>query len=138
MTTHSDEVSDGFVGFTSQRTFTVWRYGVGHSQLLLRAVPDELSSVCLDLLFEGVSAMKTATHYDSLEIALASADESREIIELSGIPDIWAERRIALALRSRKITGLLLCKRASALLGGSDPVEAPGLAAEQSILWSSG
>lgn len=137
MTTRSNETPSGSVAFSSERTFRVWRYGVGHSQLLLRAVPDEIDGACLDLLFEGVSAMKMATRYESMEITVASADETREIIELSGLPDIWGERSLALALRSRKVTGLVLCKRASALLGGDDPVEAPGVSAEQSVVWSS-
>lgn len=138
MTTRSNDEPSGSVAFSSERTFRVWRYGVGHSQLLLRAVPDEVNSACLDLLFEGVSAMKMATRYESIEVTVASADETREILELSGLSDIRGERSLALALRSRRVTGLVLCKRASALLGGADPVEASGVFAEQSVVWSSG
>ncbi|MET7735058.1 hypothetical protein ABZT02_27370 [Streptomyces sp. NPDC005402] len=126
------------VAFSSGRTFRVWRYGVGHSQLLLRAVPDEVDSACLDLLFEGVSAMKMATRFESMEITLAGTGEAREILEISGLADVWGERSLALALRSREVTGLVLCQRASALLGGTDPFEAPGVSAEQSEIWSSG
>ena len=136
LTTRSNELPGGAVTFSSERTFRVWRYGIGHSQLLLRAVPDKVNSACLDLLFEGVSAMKLATRHESVEIAIASVNETRELLEISGLPDIWAERSLALALRSKKGTGLVLCRRASALFGGADPVEDPGLSAEQSTVWS--
>jgi len=91
----------------------------------------------LDLLFEGVAAMKLSARLESIEIAVASADETREIVEISGLPEIWAERSLALALRSRGGTGLVLCKRATALIGGADPVEAPDVSAEQNVIWSS-
>ena len=102
-----------------------------------RAVPDEVDSAFLDILFEGVSAMKMATRYESIEITVADAAETHEIRELSGLPDVWGERSLALALRSRIVTGLVLCKRAIPLHGGADPVGASGVSAEQSVIWSS-
>ncbi len=82
--------------------------------------------------------MKTATRYESMELAVADADETREILELSGHGGRSSRRGLALALRSGKVTGLVLCQRASALLGGADPLAAPGASAPQSTVWSSG
>ncbi|MFE0136590.1 hypothetical protein ACFWY6_34265 [Streptomyces sp. NPDC059037] len=39
----------------------MWRYGAGHSQLLLRATPDSDETTCLDLHFEGVAAVQLGT-----------------------------------------------------------------------------
>lgn len=114
----------------------MWRYGVGHSQLLLRAVPDEVQNDCLDLLFEGVSAMKLATRFESIKISIAGIHEAMEIRGLAGLPDALAERSLALSLRSRKNTGLLVCNRATAFLGGDNPTQAPGVTAEHGEIWS--
>lgn len=138
MATPSVDESGGVLAFSSERAFKVWRYGVGHSQLLLRAVPDDSARVCLDLLFEGVSAMKVATRYESIEVTTASVDETRELVELSGLRKVGEGEGLALALRSGAVAGLVLCKRASALLGGADPLSGPGIVGEQSVIWSSG
>lgn len=137
LTTRSDETPTGSIAFSSERIFRIWRYGVDHSQLLFRAVPDDTDNTCLDLHFEGVSAMKLATRYESIEIVVASADEVRELLEISGLPDTWAERSLAFALRSRNGTGLVLCKRARALIGGVDSVETAGELKEQRVVWTS-
>ncbi|MEV0990411.1 hypothetical protein [Streptomyces sp. NPDC049949] len=81
--------------------------------------------------------MKLATRHESIEIAVASAEETQELVEISGLSDARAEQSTALALRSRKGTGLVLCKRASAWVGGADPVGNPGTSAEEMIVWSS-
>lgn len=56
MSTPSNDDVSSAVMFKSDRAFRVWRYGIGHSQLLLRAVPDSMDTVCLDLLFEAKTA----------------------------------------------------------------------------------
>ncbi|GES28626.1 hypothetical protein San01_11130 [Streptomyces angustmyceticus] len=122
--------------FRSERTFKVWRYGVGHSQLLLRAVPDDTETTCLDLLFEGVRAMQLATHYQSLELHPASEAEAQRILEFSGLAPIWRERNLALSLRSRSTSGFVLCARATALHGGEDPFGNHGGFEERDVVWS--
>ncbi|MGX1853638.1 hypothetical protein [Streptomyces sp. NPDC055299] len=99
LTIHSNNGSSSPVLFNSERTFTVWRYGVGHSQLLLRAVPDSRDTLCLDLLFEGVRAMQLVTHYESIELRTASDSETRQILDFSGMASPWRERHLVVALR---------------------------------------
>jgi hypothetical protein len=133
LTTRSSDTPSDSVMFSSERTFRIWRYGVGHSQLRLRAIPDNVEGTCLDLLFEGVRAMKLGTHYESIKIVIANADETREIHELAN--SIWAGQGFALALRSREGTGLVLCARASAWRGGTDHRWEPSASIAQNAVW---
>jgi hypothetical protein len=133
----SNESSEMPVLFGSDRIFRLWRYGVGHSQLLLRAVPDETDDSCLDILFEGVVALKMPARYRSLKVTLADVGESYEIVQLAGISDLLAEKSLALAVRSPDTTGLVLCRAATALHGGSELLGDPDGSVEQAVVWRS-
>lgn len=122
--------------FRSERAFRVWRYGVGHSQLLLRAVPDGTDSACLDLLFEDVKAMQLVTHYESIEIRPAGEGEAQQILDFSGLASTWRGRYLAVFLRSRSGSGFVLCGRITALQGGDDPLGPPGGTEERDVVWS--
>ncbi|MEE4422137.1 hypothetical protein [Streptomyces bugieae] len=133
---HANDGSSSAILFRSQRTFTVWRYGVGHSQLLLRAVPDSGNTLCLDLLFEGVRAMQLVTHYKTLELHTASDSESQQMLEFSELSPPWRERYRVVSLHSRSGSGLVLCSRISALRGGEDPVGLPEGPEGREVIWS--
>ena len=123
--------------FRSERTFRVWRYGVGHSQLLLRAVPDSVDSACLDLLFEGVTAMQLVQQYKSIELCSASKAEAEEILGFSGISPSGGELHLPVVLRSRSGSGFVLCRSVTAERGGDDPVGSDTEREDRSVIWSS-
>ena len=56
------------------RRFRVWSYGVGHLQLLLHSRADAAGSEHINVLFEGVRAVKLRSWYQPL--ILAPADDS--------------------------------------------------------------
>ncbi|MFD3416337.1 hypothetical protein [Streptomyces decoyicus] len=136
MTIHSDNAASSTHLFRSERTFTVWRYGVGHSQLLLRAVPDGANTACLDLLFEDVKAMQLVTHYESIELHPAGEAEAQQILDFSGVASTWREKYLAVSLRSRSGSGFVLCRRITALQGGDDPFGPHGGIEERDVIWS--
>ncbi|MFC8231229.1 hypothetical protein [Streptomyces sp. NPDC057287] len=93
------------------RTFRVWHYGVGHSQLLLRSRKDREEDTRLDLLFEAVESMQLVTRYEGLELHTVDDDEFSRVYEASGVPPRWRESRLVLRLRSRSGTGYVQCGR---------------------------
>lgn len=136
MTIHSDSAASSASLFRSERTFTVWRYGVGHSQLLLRAVPDRTDAACLDLLFEDVKAMQLVTRYESIELHPAGENEAQQILDSSGVASAWRGRYLVVSLRSRSGAGFVLCRRITALHGGDDPFGPQGGIEERDVMWS--
>lgn len=137
MPTPSNNGASSVVMFKSDRTFRVWRYGVGHSQLLLRAVPDSVDTACLDLRFEGVSAMQLVQHYKSIELRSASMAEAEEILGFSGISPSGREIHLPVVLRSRSGSGFVLCRCVTAERGGEDPVGSDFECEQRSVIWSS-
>ncbi|MGP3922440.1 hypothetical protein [Streptomyces sp. 8N616] len=131
MQTPSPDDADVEVLFQSPRTFRMWRYGVGHSQLLLRATPDADESRCIDLHFEGVAAVQLGTRYVAPQVRLGTEGEraALEALAQSGT----GPRHIALALRTETGTGLVLCRRVRVLRGGTDPL---GDVEDSEVLWS--
>ncbi|MFF9176047.1 hypothetical protein [Streptomyces sp. NPDC014793] len=123
--------------FKSDRTFRVWRYGIGHSQLLLRAVPDSENPACLDLRFEGVSAMQLVQQYKTIELWFTSGAEAEEILGFSGISPSGRELHLPVVLRSRSGSGFVLCRSVTAERGGEDPVGSDPRREDPSVIWSS-
>src|SRR4051794_7357175 len=54
--------------FESDRHFQIWRYEVGHAQLLLRSVKDDHHASRIDVLFKTVKAIDLPTRFDGLQI----------------------------------------------------------------------
>lgn len=54
--------------FESDRHFQVWRYEVGHAQLLLRSVKGDDHGSRIDVLFKAVQAIDLPTTFDGLQI----------------------------------------------------------------------
>ena len=82
--THSDDQEAA--PFASERKFKLWRYGVGHSQLLLRSVPSA-GQRCLDINFERVAWMSLPTAMNTIEIVLADAGDLDLPAGVSGFID---------------------------------------------------
>ena len=65
--------------FESSRTFQLWKYLVGHRQLLLRSNRSEAVSTRLDVLFKNVTVINLPTHLDGLSVALAPEHEAESV-----------------------------------------------------------
>ncbi|MFH9366462.1 hypothetical protein OG333_23475 [Streptomyces anulatus] len=97
--------------YASERTFRVWRYGVGHSHLLLRSLPDGRDTTQLDLHFESVHAMRLVTRYEELRVVAVDEPELSRIFAESGVPPVWRDAQLIVGLRSRSGTGYVQCGR---------------------------
>jgi hypothetical protein len=74
--------------FESDRQFQVWRYEVGHAQLLLRSVKDDDHASRIDVLFKGVKVIDMPTKVDGLRV-----ERDGDQYALSGVG--WSGRVIA-------------------------------------------
>ncbi|MEU4423780.1 hypothetical protein AB0F81_24380 [Actinoplanes sp. NPDC024001] len=102
MTTHSQRNDDLVLPWRSGRYFKVWRYGIGHSQLLLRSrAEDGISILC-----EAVELMRLRRSYPDLVLRYAGDGEPgfEELAELP-IP------QLRLVLESPGRVGLISCSR---------------------------
>jgi hypothetical protein len=54
--------------FQSDRHFQIWRYEVGHAQLLLRSVKGDHHASRIDVLFKDVKAIDLPTRFAGLQI----------------------------------------------------------------------
>ncbi|MEU2250584.1 hypothetical protein [Streptomyces sp. NPDC019224] len=97
--------------FSTERTFRVWRYGVGHSQLLLCSMPWGEHTDRLDLLFEDVHAMQLVTRYEALEIHAVDEPQFDRLYEQSGLPARWKRSQLIVKLKSGSGAGWVQCGR---------------------------
>jgi len=109
MTTDSRHAGEPALPWRSGRTFRLWRYGVGHSQLLLRS-PGDGGRDTLAVLFEAVEFMRLRRSYADLVLRLATEDEEFGFEETTPVPI----PRLRLALESPQGTGLVVCSRVTA------------------------
>lgn len=100
--------------FGSDLAFQVWKYGVGHSQLLLRAVSNQSGGGRVDLLFEGVAAMQLTMRYEALKVHPVDAAEFQEIFESSGVDEKWRKSFVIVRLTSRTGSGYVQCAKITA------------------------
>ncbi|MEU8098902.1 hypothetical protein [Streptomyces rubiginosohelvolus] len=100
--------------FESDLTFRVWKYGVGHSQLLLRASSDESGEEGVDILFEGVAAMQLTMRYKELRLHSVDEDEFREVFDSSGVDEKWRDSFVIVRLSSRSGGGYVQCAKITA------------------------
>jgi hypothetical protein len=111
--------SDGGAGrqalFSSPRMFRLWRYGVGHSQLLLRSLATA-GEPCLDVLFEDVSWIEMPTNFDSLTLVA-----SRRLAGHPANGPVSTRARLTVELRTPEGSGLVECYRVSVFTSSYDP-----------------
>lgn len=69
------------------RSFQVWRYGVGHSQLLLRSPACGNEADAVHVLFEGVRAVKLRTSYRPLTLRRAAGEERERMLAFAEVPE---------------------------------------------------
>lgn len=116
------------------RSIRMWRYGVGHSQLLFRALPDSGHVNCLDIHFEDVMAIFTEMDYRLVEIRSHSFLDFRERLGLSDrIPDL--KKPLVIELRSEGSSGYVVCGKVRVLIGGPD-VFSPVSEDPENVIWT--
>ena len=69
-----------------ERRFQIWKYTVGHTQLLLRSTKSPDFPTRIDVLFKGVEAFHMPTTFTGLSIAEASEEEFRTLCSLRPSP----------------------------------------------------
>lgn len=131
MRTPSREIPPAAQLFASDRRFKLWRYGVGHSQLLLRSLPTG-DQPCLDILFEGVRWIELPMSFESLVISRAGAPD--ELLRKAGLPDDMGA--LALELTGSGGAGHLVCGRATAAYTPWTVTSTGPEAAPTEILWT--
>lgn len=94
--------------WSSDHSFNIWRYTIGHSRLLLKSTHN--SGESLGIVFEGVEFVKLTRVLPRLSITQASASQAGEINE-AGVRSIRPLLR--LALRHDRGIGLVACSRLS-------------------------
>jgi hypothetical protein len=80
--------------FNSRRRFQMWRYTVGHSELLLRSIKSGDSSTRIDVFFKNVHVMHLPTIFEGLIITELSHEESRglSILPFQGTAKVFGVR----------------------------------------------
>ena len=78
----------------SDRKFQVWRYTVGHSQLLLRSTKSANCSTRIDVLFKGVSEFHLPASFVGLSITDASDSEVRILCTLRKSPSFEKDVKV--------------------------------------------
>jgi hypothetical protein len=90
----------------SKRHFQMWRYEVGHSQLLLRSPKAVGFSTRIDVLFKDVGAFHLPTTMHGLSIFEANEQEQAELHVQIGRPSL--EERKVFIVRGSNFTGYVI------------------------------
>jgi len=96
----------------------VWRYAVGHGQLLLRSTKTPAQPTRIDVLFKNVAALHLPASFDRLSIAETSGVE-RANLNLQVSSKEMAERK-TFVVRSTNFQGYVI---ASAVVSHEDEGE---------------
>ncbi|MFD0583653.1 hypothetical protein [Dactylosporangium darangshiense] len=107
------------------RRFRVWRYGVGHSQLLLHSHAGAADAEHLNVLFEDVRAVKLRSSYQPLILRPADGPARDDILDFAGLPERHQHRFLSLTLSTRPEIGFVLCARVTVLAVSKTNGQAP-------------
>ncbi|MFD6530696.1 hypothetical protein [Streptomyces sp. NPDC060184] len=80
----SDRSADG-LPFSLAGRFRPWRFGVSHTELVLRSVARPNDDDVVELVFRGVIGMTLKSAYDSVVLAEASDARAAEILRFTGV-----------------------------------------------------
>ncbi|MFE2140511.1 hypothetical protein ACFXA3_01905 [Streptomyces sp. NPDC059456] len=97
------------IDWASSRTFSVWKYGIGHSQLLL-ASQETATETGLGVHFEAVEYMRLIRTFKNLRITTADEQHIHEV-ETSGTLAHALRPLLVLALHHDHGVGLIACSR---------------------------
>lgn len=65
--------------YSSPRSFQIWLYATGHSQLLLRSNKDKPDEKRINILFKDVLYISLPVSAKNISIDIASEDKAREL-----------------------------------------------------------
>jgi hypothetical protein len=117
--------------FTADRNFRLWRYGVGHSQLLLRSLPTD-DERCLDVHFEAVTWLSLPTSFDRLTISARPDLPPGIPPETRLLPD--GRSLLTLSLQTSATTGTVVCANVKAAYSAWTPTD-PDAEADE-VVWA--
>ncbi|MGK4598162.1 hypothetical protein [Amycolatopsis sp. w19] len=100
---HTGWMNPGETLLSTSRTFQLWRYGVGHSELFLRS-GFRPQSEPVELYFEGVRSM----HFDDLDFPELTVWRDEDVTVEN---DTARFHRLRIELRSPKHTGVVVASR---------------------------
>jgi hypothetical protein len=107
------------------RRFQVWRFAIGHSQLLLHSHGGAAGVEHINVLFEDVRAVKLRSSYEPLILAKAGHQLRAEILAFADLPESHRHRYLSLTLSTQPEAGFVLCARATVLAADGTGFEAP-------------
>ncbi len=87
--------------------FQMWKYTVGHRQLLLRSTKSDDAPTRIDVFFKGVSEFQLPTSLYGLSISEASAQEI-ESVNFCSEPDSRERNSKVFIVKSRKFSGYVV------------------------------
>jgi hypothetical protein len=96
----------------------VFRYGVGHSRLLMQRRP-ERGGEFVSVMFVGVKAVKLRDFYAPLELTVADLEVRTGILDFAGVPDRFRDRSLCLTLPTEN-EGFILCVHATVVASRSE------------------
>ncbi|MFI7219224.1 hypothetical protein [Micromonospora maritima] len=101
---------------TLDRRFRPWRYGVGHSQLLLHAHADSNHDEHINVFFDDVRAVKLRSSYHPLILQPANQDTRASSLAFAQVPPRHQARFLCLTLPTADAgPGFIVCARATVL-----------------------
>lgn len=106
------------VVFAAERRFRLWRYGVGHSQLLLRSLPFDQHR-CLDLEFEQVTWLSLPASFDRLAVSVLSDLPAGIPPGARSLPG--GRSLLVLGLTASDVVGTVVCASAKAAYSSWTP-----------------
>ena len=81
---------------TFERDFQIWKYTVGHAQLLLRSTKPPKCPTRIDVFFKNVGAIHVPTSFKQLSIIGASAHEAVKMKVLDCSSVVGGHRKLFL------------------------------------------
>lgn len=101
---------------TLERRFRPWRYGIGHSQLLMHSQANASSDEYINVLFEDVRAVKLRSSYEPLILQQADERTRPGLLGFAQVPPRLHPRFLCMTLPTEDAEpGFIVCARATVL-----------------------
>ncbi|MFD7026634.1 hypothetical protein ACFWAR_01195 [Streptomyces sp. NPDC059917] len=98
------------IDWVSNRTLRVWRYGIGHSQLLLVSSQGDRTGNGLGVHFEAVEYMRLVPTFKDLRITTADKQQALEVKASGALPSL-SRPLLVLTLHHDDGVGMVACSR---------------------------
>jgi hypothetical protein len=104
------------------RWFRVWRYGIGHSQLVFHARAGSGDPEHVNVLFEDVRAVKLRSAYRPLVLQPVDEPTRAQLLGFAGLPARHQARMLCLGLSDQGAeSGFVVCGKATVLAVPKEP-----------------